>query len=110
VNKGIRDLRFFMKKNLFNKLTHKFNTWSKVLREILYGMTIHEIDLEIKREKAHLENLFMLIVFGDLIGLPILPPYYSMRLLPYIIKSVEKWKRGLLREKDVTDLFSEDIG
>ncbi len=73
-------------------------------------MTVHEMDLELRKEKGHLEHLFMLVVFGDLIGLPILPPYYSMRLLPYIIPSIEKWKRSLLREKDLTDILSEDIG
>lgn len=99
-----------MFKNLLYHLQENFKTWSKGLREILYGMTVHEMDLELRREKGHLENLFMLVVFGDLIGLPILPPYYSMRLLPYIIPSIEKWKRSLLREKDLTDLLSEDMG
>jgi hypothetical protein len=51
----------------------------------------------------------MLIVFGDLVGLPLLPPYYSMRLLPYIIPSLETWKRSILREKDMTDFASIDI-
>ncbi len=83
---------------------------SKVLREILYGMTVHELDLDLRREKGGLENLFMLVVFGDLVGLPLLPPYYSMRLLPHIVPSLEKWKRSLLREKDLTDLTAADIG
>lgn len=99
-----------MPKKLLHHLRKHLETYSKVLREILYGMTIHEIDLEVKKEKGHLEHLFMLVVFGDLIGLPILPPYYSMRLLPHIIPSIEKWKRSLLREKDLTDMISEDIG
>jgi hypothetical protein len=80
-----------------------------VVREIIYGMTIHEVDLELKRERGNLDHLFMLIVFGDLVGLPLLPPYYSMRLLPYIIPSIQTWKRRLLREKDLTDFVSADI-
>jgi len=53
--------------------------WSpKILREILYGMTVHEMDLELRRERGSLDHLFMLVVFGDLVGLPLLPPYYSM--------------------------------
>jgi hypothetical protein len=83
--------------------------YPKVLREIMYGFTIHEIDLDLKRTKGNLDHLFMLVVFGDLIGLPLLPPYYSMRLLPYIIPSIEKWKRSLLREKDLTDFVSTDL-
>ena len=81
----------------------------RVLREFLYGMTVHEMDLELRKERGDLDQLFMLIVFGDLLGLPLLPPYYSMRLLPHIIPSIEKWKRSLLREKDLTDFASRDI-
>lgn len=81
----------------------------KALREILYGMAIHEMDLELKKERGSLDHLFMLIIFGDLVGLPLPPPYYSMRLLPYIIPSLETWKRSLLGEKDLTDFASMDI-
>jgi hypothetical protein len=81
-----------------------------ILREVLYGMTAHEMDLELRRGRGNLDQLFMLVVFGDLVGLPLLPPYYSMRLLPYIVPSIEKWKRSMLREKDLTDFVSADLG
>jgi len=87
----------------------KFKGLPKISREILYGMTVHEMDLELKKERGSLDHLFMLIVFGDLVGLPLLPPYYSMRLLPFIVPSIKTWKRGLLREKDLTDFASMDI-
>ena len=81
----------------------------EVSREILYGFTVHGLHVELRKEKGALEHLFMLVVFGDLIGLPLLPPYYSMRLLPYVIPSIQMWKRNLLREKDLTDLASVDL-
>jgi predicted nucleic acid binding AN1-type Zn finger protein len=81
----------------------------KVLREIMYGLTLHEMDLETKKMRGHLDHLFMLIVFGDLVGLPLLPPYYAMRLLPYILRTIETWKRSLLRERDLTDFVSSDL-
>jgi len=90
-------------------LLSKLKDYLKPIREILYGMTVHEMDLELKKERGNLDHLFMLIVFGDLVGLPLLPPYYSMRLLPYIIPSLESWKRSILREKDLTDFVSVDI-
>jgi len=93
-------------------LDHLASRWKKclnVIREILYGMTAHEMDLELRKEKGNLDQLFMLVVFGDLVGLPLLPPYYSMRLLPYIVPSIETWKRRLLRQKDLTDFVSADI-
>jgi hypothetical protein len=81
----------------------------RTLREFLFGLTVHELDVETRRARADLEHLFMLIVFGDLIGLPILPPYYSMRLLPFILPGVRRWKRSVLRERDLTDLGRVDI-
>lgn len=98
-----------MIKGLFLSLTAKLKGSSKVVREILYGLLIHEMDLVMKKERGHLDNLFMLVIFGDLIGLPLLPPYYSMRLLPHIIPSLETWKRRVLREKDLTDFVSHDL-
>jgi hypothetical protein len=81
----------------------------KFIRDFMYGATIHELDLELRKEKGHLNNLFMLTVFEDLVGLPLLPPYYSMRRLPYIIPSIGTWKRGLLREKDLTEFVAGDL-
>jgi hypothetical protein len=80
-----------------------------MLREILYGMTVHEMDLELRKERGSLDHLFMLVVFGDLVGLPLLLPYYSMRFLPFIIPSLQIWKRSILREKDLTDFVSADL-
>lgn len=73
------------------------------LREILYGMAIHDQVRTLTRARGSLEHLFVLISFGDLLGLPVLPPYYSMRLLPFVVPLVNNWKRRLLRERDVTD-------
>ena len=95
--------------DLLSSLSAKLKTYSKVIKEIMYGLMLHEMDLELKKEKGHLDNLFMLVVFGDLIGLPLLPPYYSIRLLPYVIPSVETWKRRILREKDLTDFVAHDL-
>lgn len=98
-----------MVRKIFYTTIRKLNLLSKTLREILYGMTLHELDLELKKERGSLDRLFMLVAFGDLVGLPLLPPYYSMRILPYLLPFLETWKRNLLREKDLTDYVSVDI-
>jgi hypothetical protein len=96
-------------KKLFSPLAAKLKGFSKAIREIIYGLLLHEMHLEIKKERGHLDNLFMLTVFGDLIGLPLIPPYYSLRLLPHIIPSLKTWKRRVLREKDLTDFVAHDL-
>jgi hypothetical protein len=45
----------------------------------------------------------MVVVVGDMIGLPVIPPYYSLRLLPFVTPQVATWKRRVLRERDFTD-------
>ncbi|NPA06683.1 MAG: hypothetical protein GXO54_04680 [Chloroflexi bacterium] len=73
----------------------------------LYGMLFYDMERALRRQRADLEDLFMFIVFGDMIGLPVLPPYYSLRLLPYIVPVVNRWKRRVLRERDLTDLVAD---
>lgn len=77
---------------------------SCTLRDILYGMTVYEMVRDLGKERAKLEHLFVLITMGDLLGIPILPPYYTLRLLPYAVPRIACWKRCLLRERDLTDL------
>ncbi len=77
----------------------------RTLGEVIYGMSLHDMVRFSQREKAALEHLFILVSFGDLLGVPILPPYYSLRLLPYVVPQINTWRRRMLREKDLTDLI-----
>jgi hypothetical protein len=73
------------------------------LREITYGMAAHDMTRSALRTRASMEHLFILVTMGDMLGVPILPPYYSLRLLPYAVPQISTWKRRMLREKDLTD-------
>ncbi len=72
-------------------------------REVTYGMATHDMTRQALRTRASMEHLFILTTMGDLVGVPILPPYYSLRLLPYVVPQISTWKRRMLREKDLTD-------
>ncbi len=72
-------------------------------REVTYGMAAHDMTRYALRSRASMEHLFILTTMGDLVGVPILPPYYSLRLLPYVVPQIATWKRRMLREKDLTD-------
>ncbi|MBI4963161.1 MAG: hypothetical protein HY913_07790 [Desulfomonile tiedjei] len=75
-----------------------------VIREFIEGAVVREPMLVAIKEKASLENLLLLVIFGDTLGIPIPRSYYSLRLLPYVVPRLEAWKRGLLRQKDWTDI------
>ena len=73
------------------------------VKEFVYGVAAHDSARFAMKSRASMEHLFILITMGDMIGVPILPPYYSLRLLPYVVPQISTWKRRLLREKDVSD-------
>ncbi|MCX8067898.1 MAG: hypothetical protein N3B68_08825 [Anaerolineae bacterium] len=80
------------------------------LRDIFYGMTLYDWVRELQKARGEVEQAFTLIVFGDLLGIPILTPYYTMRLIPYMVPRLESWKRCMLRERDICELFDQEIG
>ncbi len=73
------------------------------VREFLYGMLGLEFAAHALEMRASLENIFMLSTVGDMLGVPVLPPYYSLRLLPYLVQHVKTWQRRVLREHEFTD-------
>ena len=78
--------------------------------EMFYGATVYDWIRELEKERGMVERLFVLAVFGDVLGVPILPPYYALRLLPYVVPSLEMWRYSMLRERDFVDLFDGEIG
>lgn len=81
----------------------------KTIGEMLYGASVYEWVRCLEKERGQREHLFVLVVFGDLLGVPILPPYYTLRLLPYALPKINTWRMSLLRERDITDLCTEEI-
>ncbi|MGB9723599.1 MAG: hypothetical protein ACP5OO_07375 [Chloroflexia bacterium] len=75
-------------------------------KSILYGMAGHDMARYALKTRGSMEHLFILITMGDLLGIPILPPYYSLRILPYVVPQIATWKRRMLRERDLTDALA----
>jgi len=75
----------------------------RVLRDFFFGMMGYELAQHALEMRASVEALFMLATFGDIIGVPVLPPYYNLRLLPYVVPQINTWKRRVLREREFTD-------
>ena len=80
--------------------------WFDGFKSVLYGMAGHDMARYALKTRGSMEHLFILITMGDLLGIPILPPYYSLRLLPYVVPQIATWKRRMLREKDLTDALA----
>jgi len=75
----------------------------KTIREFIYGMYAYEFERQAVEMRAELESAFMLITMGDMLGVPVIPPLYSLRLLPYVMPQVATWKRRVMREREISD-------
>ena len=79
------------------------------VREFFYGLSGYEFERHAVEMRSSLETLFMTVTVGDIVGMPIIPPYYSLRLLPYIVPNIETWKRRVLRERDFSESHEYDL-
>jgi hypothetical protein len=75
----------------------------QAVREFFFGMFGMEFASHALEMRGSLENLFMLGTVGEMIGVPIMPPYYSLRLLPYVVPQISTWKRRVLRQREFSD-------
>jgi hypothetical protein len=89
--------------------TTRATAWKQAIREFLYGMVNYEIVQHSLEMRASMETLFMLINMGDMLGVPVLPPYYSLRILPFVVPQIETWKRRVLRERELSDDHEYDL-
>ncbi|HIC92817.1 MAG TPA: hypothetical protein EYP09_01005 [Anaerolineae bacterium] len=76
-----------------------------IIKGVLYGMASHGQVTAALRTRMYLEHLFMFMTLGDMLGVPVLPPYYALRLFPYAVPNIKSWKRRVFRERDFTDVI-----
>ena len=75
----------------------------RAIRVFIYGMYAFEFEKQAVEMRAELESAFMLITMGDMLGVPVIPPIYSLRILPYVVPEIATWKRRVLRERELSD-------
>jgi hypothetical protein len=95
---------------MFDQLRIRAGDAFRTFLNVIYGMTLYDWVRELQKVRNEQNRLFTLIVYGDLLGIPILPPYYTLRLIPYIVPTIHSWRRSMLRERDITDLIDQEIG
>jgi len=87
-------------------VSHRLESLAKALKDFFFGATAFEIQQTVRQEKLARRDLILLFSFGDLLGVPVFPPYYSLRLLPYFHPALDSWKKRMLKEKDLTEIPS----
>jgi len=61
-----------------------------------------------QKSVAHIENEivdttdeFLILCFGDMLGIDLPTTYYALELLPYLTEDIEPWQRRMLSKKSV---------
>jgi hypothetical protein len=75
----------------------------ETIRQFLYGLIGLEFERQALEMRGALETIFFATTLGDMVGLPIIPPIYSLRVLPYAVPYLATWKRRVLREHEFSD-------
>ena len=88
------------------EMGEKIEKVRRFFKDFFIGMAYWEVEQTAIQEKIARHHLFLLLTFGDLLGVPIFSPYYSLRILPYVLPGIDSWKRGMLRERDLTEVKS----
>jgi hypothetical protein len=78
-------------------------TIRETLREFLYGLCGWEFERQAREMRGSLETIFFVTTLGDMLGLPVIPPIYSLRVLPYAVPHIATWKRRMSREREFSD-------
>jgi hypothetical protein len=79
------------------------------LAQFAYGLTGYEFARHAVEMRHEMEAVFMVVTMGDLIGVPVLPPIYSLRLLPHVVPEIATWKRHLARRKEFWEKEEYDL-
>jgi len=81
----------------------------QALKDFIFGMTGYAFARHALATRRELESIFMVVALGDLVGLPVMPPVYSLRLLPYVTPEIENWKRRMARHKEFWEREEFDL-
>ena len=69
----------------------------------LIGLASKEVIQHTARRRGQTGRLLILLVTGEVLGIPFPRSYYALRPLPYLFPRLDVWKRTILRERDLID-------
>ncbi|MDP2605733.1 MAG: hypothetical protein Q8S00_24590 [Deltaproteobacteria bacterium] len=90
-----------------NDLTSK-RRWQAV-KDFFYGLTGYEFVHHAREMRHEAESIFLVVTLGDLVGIPVMPPVYALRLLPFVAPGIAAWKRQLARRKEFWEKEEYDL-
>ena len=76
--------------------------WGKI-KQFLWGFLFFEWYHELQHERAKYNDVMNLILFGEMLGIPLMNSSIGLRLLPYALPDLPAWKHRQLEEHVVEE-------
>lgn len=84
----------------FARLRHK-------LSEFLWGFFVYEFWHGLHEERSRYADALNVLIVGELLGIPLMNSTVTLKLLPYMLPDLKKWKERQLAEADVIERVPE---
>ena len=72
-----------------------------IIQEIYEGAFISSASDIIRKEAIDTNDDLLLLLFGDLLGIPNPVSYYTLELLPFLSEELESWERRMQNRKSI---------
>ena len=72
-------------------------------RDLAWGLAVFDTYREVKTEAQRHQDAFDLLILGEMIGIPLMNTTIGLRLLPYAVGGLQRFKVRYLREPEVLE-------
>ncbi len=83
------------------------SSFIQAIKDFLYGFFLYGMVSGVHEKKGELEDVFMLFIVGETIGVPVFPGFYHLRLVPYYAARFSRWKEKTLKPRDLLDILHD---
>lgn len=96
-------LRRFGHPRFHDWLTARPTTWWGKVKQFLWGFLFFEWYHELQHARSRYNDVMNLILFGELLGIPLMNSSIGLRLLPYALPDLRAWKHRQLEDHPVEE-------
>jgi hypothetical protein len=69
--------------------------WQQNIRDFLHGAAYGQYELELRRQAAELNDLFLLLCYMEVVGLPNPATLYLLDMYPHLLEQFHLWHRRM---------------
>jgi hypothetical protein len=82
-----------------NEITLALKRFWENAKLFFHASLVDQLYRHSRKDLARKEDYFILICFGDMLGLP-MPTYLTMKLLPHLLRDIPRWRRRMSQDRN----------